>query len=75
MHVEMWRGKGVGNIHMTGFLDPVWNEVCDHNPWCEYSVAEIVLEGSSYTHCHIIRLLAGIKSRLKKALQRVILAE
>ena len=26
-----------------------WNEVCENNPWYEYSIAEMVLEASTHT--------------------------
>ena len=44
--VEMWKEKGVGKNSQCGMKCV---KIIDHNLWCEYSVAEIVVEESTYT--------------------------
>ena len=42
-------GKGSGKNTSGRILDPAWNEVCENNSLCEYSIAEMVLEESKHT--------------------------
>ena len=42
-----WKGSGKSTSGRV--LDPELNEVHDCNPWCEYSVAQMVLEESTQT--------------------------
>ena len=44
VYVQMWKGKGVGKIHLAD-----WNAVCENNPWYEYSISDMVLEESTHT--------------------------
>ena len=52
VRIEMWRGKGVEKIHLARF----WIQcgikcvkIIDRNSWCEYFIAEMMLEESTHT--------------------------